>query len=87
MIDVCRHIVSHLNLKEPESYSECFEMLTKEGIISQEYLTTIQSMIKFRNLLIHAYEKIDDNITYGIYKKHLPDIKQFVHVIRKYNIK
>ncbi len=84
MIDVCRHIVSRLNLKEPESYGECFEMLTKEGIIAQDYLNTIQSMIKFRNLLIHAYDKIDDNITYGIYKKHLPDIKQFVDIIRKY---
>ncbi|MCL5991580.1 MAG: DUF86 domain-containing protein [Bacteroidetes bacterium] len=84
MIDVCRHIVSRLNLKEPESYGECFEMLTKEGIIAQDYLNTIQSMIKFRNLLIHAYDKIDDNITYGIYIKHLPDIKQFVDIIRKY---
>ena len=82
MIDVCRHIVSRLNLKEPESYGECFEMLSKEGIIDKDYLNTIQSMIRFRNLLIHAYEKIDDNITYGIYKKHLPDIQKFVEIIR-----
>ncbi len=31
IIDVCRHIVSRLNLKEPESYSECFDLLAKEG--------------------------------------------------------
>ena len=84
MIDVCRHIVSRLNLKEPESYSECFELLAKECVIDRKFLTTLQSIVRYRNLLIHAYEKIDDNITYGIYKKHLNDITTFITIIRKY---
>jgi len=41
-------------------------------------------MVRFRNILIHAYDGIDDGITYGIYTKHLKDFKTFIKYIRTY---
>jgi uncharacterized protein YutE (UPF0331/DUF86 family) len=29
MIDICKHLVSGLDLKEPETFAECFEILGK----------------------------------------------------------
>jgi uncharacterized protein YutE (UPF0331/DUF86 family) len=84
MLDICKHLVSKLNLREPETYSNCLEIIAEEGIIPKETEDIFKSMVKYRNLLIHAYEKIDDNITYGIYKRHLPDFEKFIEVIRDY---
>ena len=89
MVDICKHLVSRLNLQEPETYSECMEIIADEGIIHSNDLETFKSMIKFRNILIHAYEGVDDTITYGIYKNRLNDFRKFIASIRKYmkNIK
>jgi uncharacterized protein YutE (UPF0331/DUF86 family) len=84
MIDICKHFVSGLDLSEPETYSECFDMLAKEGVILEQSLDTFKSMVRFRNILIHAYEGVDDSITYGIYKRRLDDFKIFIKEIRDY---
>lgn len=87
MINICKHFVSGLDLKEPETYSECFDILAKEGIISYHNLETFKSMVRYRNLLIHAYDDMDDTITYGIYKKRLNDFRIFINEIRSYILK
>ena len=84
MVDICKHFISRLDLKEPETYSECFEILFTEGIIPERTLETFKAMARFRNILIHAYDGIDDSITYGIFTKHLGDFKKYIKNIRNY---
>lgn len=84
MVSICKHLVSALDLKEPQTYSECMDILYEAGIIGKEYLDIYKSMIRFRNLLIHGYDGIDDSITYGIYKKRLGDFYLFAREIRDY---
>jgi uncharacterized protein YutE (UPF0331/DUF86 family) len=87
MIDVCKHFVSGLDLSEPETYSECFDILAEKGIIAKKSTDIFKPMVRFRNILIHAYEGVDDSITYGIYKLRLDDFRVFVREIRDYLIK
>jgi len=87
MIDVCKHFVSGLNLREPETYSDCFDILAEQGIIPKKITGVFKAMVKFRNLLIHAYDGVDDSITYDIYKKHLRDFRKFIDIIREYLIR
>ncbi len=84
MIDICRHFVSRLNLKEPESYGHCFEILSGSNIIPEKNVETYKSMARYRNLLIHIYDDIDDSVTYGILKKRLGDFNKFIADIRHY---
>lgn len=84
MVDICKHFVSGLDLKEPETYSECFDILAKNNIIPHSTVNTFKSMVKYRNLLIHAYGEINDSITYSIFTKHIDDFRVFIKVIRDY---
>ena len=84
MVDICKHFISGFDLKEPETYSECFEILAKGEVLPGGTVDTFKAMVRFRNILIHAYNGIDDSITYGIYKKNLKDFKLFVKCIREY---
>jgi uncharacterized protein YutE (UPF0331/DUF86 family) len=87
MVDICRHFVSGLDLAEPETYAGCFDMLAGQAVISQHNIDMFKSMVRFRNILIHAYEGVDDSITYGIYKRRLDDFKSFIKEIRDYLVK
>jgi uncharacterized protein YutE (UPF0331/DUF86 family) len=84
MVDICKHLVSGLDLKEPETYAECFESLARSGIIHAESAAKFQAMVRFRNMLIHIYDGIDDSITYGIYTKHTGDFLLFISQIREF---
>lgn len=84
MTDICKHLISGLDLKEPETYAECFDIIANGGVIQKEGIDVFKSMVRFRNILIHAYEGVDDSITYGIYKKRLGDFTLFINSIRSY---
>lgn len=84
MVDVCKHFVSRLDLKEPETYAECFVRLAQAGVIPEEVVQTFQSMTRFRNMLIHIYDDVDDAVTYGVYAGRLEDFVLFVGTIREY---
>lgn len=84
VIDICKHLVAGLDLDEPETYAECFEILHKKKIIPGKALPIFQAMARFRNKLIHVYDDIDDAITYDVYTHHLADFKVFARFIRAF---
>ncbi len=61
-------------------------MLSKEGVFPEENVATFHKMVRYRNMLIHAYNGVDDSVTYGIYKKNLGDFETYINLIRKYII-
>src|SRR5208283_5543477 len=65
MSDICKHLVSGLDLGEPETYAECFDFLAGHSIVTRKKAATFKGMVRFRNLLIHAYEGIDDTVVYA----------------------
>ncbi|MDP2277686.1 MAG: DUF86 domain-containing protein [Nitrospirota bacterium] len=84
MVDICRHFVAGMGLREPETYADCFSILSESRIIPEAGADTFKAMVRFRNILIHIYDTIDDSITYGIYKKHLQDFTAFISVVREF---
>ena len=84
MVDICKHLVSGLDLKEPETYAECFESLASNNIIHTESAAKFQSMVRFRNMLIHIYDSIDDSITYETYTKRTEDFRLFISQLREF---
>ena len=81
MLDIAHHIISDEGLREPESYREAFRILAENGFLSRERLELYERMAGFRNLLVHYYEKIDDAIVYGIFRKRLGDFEAFIEDI------
>jgi uncharacterized protein YutE (UPF0331/DUF86 family) len=84
MVSVCRHIAARLLEKIPDSYSHCFELLAQKGIIPRENLETYKKMARFRNLLVHLYDEVDDAVVYSIYRERLSDFKLFIADIRRF---
>jgi uncharacterized protein YutE (UPF0331/DUF86 family) len=81
VIDIGNHFISFHRWREPEGYRDLFQVLHENGVIPKEHLATFQNMVSFRNMLVHHYEKTDDEVVFGIFRKHLGDFDLFVDLI------
>ena len=81
MIDISERILA-LNKERPlPSAQDNIIKLQELGIISAN--PVYSEMVKFRNFIVHRYEKIDLEIIYGILKNKLFLFREFVNDIRK----
>lgn len=64
MIDACALLVKGLRLGLPAEEGDLFEKLEKEKIISKEMKEKLKSMRGFRNILVHRYAEVDDELVF-----------------------
>ena len=81
VIDIANHLVSFYRWREPTGYRDLFTILKEHGIIDEEHLSAFQNMASFRNMLVHRYETIDDELVFGIFKKRLDDFELFITLV------
>lgn len=84
VIDVAQHIISDEKLREPANYRDTFLVLAENGIINTQHLNIYEKMAAFRNLIVHYYERIDDEVVFGIFKKNLKDFEMFITEILQF---
>ncbi|CAN2043157.1 DUF86 domain-containing protein [Candidatus Magnetomoraceae bacterium gMMP-1] len=83
-IDIAQHIISDEKLREPVSYRDIFTVLAENNILQVDDLKKFENMASFRNLIVHYYERVDDEIVYGIFKRNLSDFDLFLKRIGDY---
>ncbi|MBI9083938.1 MAG: DUF86 domain-containing protein [Desulfobacterales bacterium] len=84
VFDIANHIISYQKWKEPETYRESFAILADHGVLPEDNVVDFQNMASFRNMLVHHYESVDDEIVYGIFKNKLGDFDLFEKYILEY---
>lgn len=83
-LDLGYHIIADEGLREPEDNKDVFKVLAEAGIIDAKLLGSLQPMASFRNLIVHDYGKIDDEIVFGILKRRLEDFREYARMIAAY---
>jgi uncharacterized protein YutE (UPF0331/DUF86 family) len=81
VIDIANHLVSFYRWREPIGYRDLFTILKEHGVIDAECLPVFQNMASFRNILVHRYETVDDELVFGIFKKRLDDFELFIRLV------
>jgi uncharacterized protein YutE (UPF0331/DUF86 family) len=81
MVDIGNHIISRENLGIPKTNADTFRILAKENIISSDQLSSYVAMTKFRNMVVHLYEEIDEKEIYKILQNNLDDFEVFIKSI------
>jgi uncharacterized protein YutE (UPF0331/DUF86 family) len=76
VIDICNLLVSQLKLGLPSNEDETFESLASKKIISKNMAVILREMKGFRNILVHKYAKVDDELVYENLQK-LEDFEKF----------
>ena len=79
--DVAMYVVSNRKLGLPQTKKEAFEKLFDNKLITEEMCNNMKGMIGFRNIAIHEYKQIDENIVKDVIETHLYDLKEFVRTM------
>lgn len=82
-VDIAGHIISDRGYRIPKSYSDTFRVLHEEKVLNKSLFKTMEKIAKFRNIIVHHYDKIDAEIMIGILKKDLPDLLDYKNAIIK----
>lgn len=80
-IDIASHIIAAEGYRRAETYSEMFEILQEESVISKKLADRLTEMAGFRNLLVHRYGEIDNKHILEIIQKDMKDVKMFMQKI------
>jgi uncharacterized protein YutE (UPF0331/DUF86 family) len=76
-LDVANHIISGKGYRRPLSYADHFTVLKEHGILNERLCARLEKMARFRNLIVHNYDKIDGAVVVGLLKKNLSDFDGF----------
>jgi uncharacterized protein YutE (UPF0331/DUF86 family) len=79
--DIAGHIISDREYRIPTSYADTFRVLYENEILAKDLFETMEKMVKFRNIVVHHYDRVDVEIVVGILRKNLDDFLEFKEAI------
>jgi len=80
-VDASNHIIADKKLRVPESYADTFKVLQEAGLIDESLHLVMDKMAKFRNVIVHHYDKVDESIVVTVLRKHLNDFVVFIDAV------
>jgi uncharacterized protein YutE (UPF0331/DUF86 family) len=76
-IDVCSLLVAGLRLGLPGEENDLFEKLADRGVISRPVADLLRRMKGMRNILVHEYGRVDDELIFETVGHRLGDFDAF----------
>ena len=81
-LDAASHIVSAQRLGEPRTNRALFELLVAASWLDPPLGEKLESMVGFRNVLVHGYTAVDPAIVRDVAEHHAGDLQAFVDAVR-----
>ena len=83
-IDLAMHLISSQKLGVPQATRDAFKILEDKDIIDAQLSSNLQAMVGFRNIAVHDYQKLQEEIVISIIEKRLIDFEDFSEVMKKF---
>jgi uncharacterized protein YutE (UPF0331/DUF86 family) len=85
-VDINNHLIAELGkgTEEVRGYYDTFIVLANFRIYSENFAKQIAENVKFRNLLVHEYNKIDKTLIHKKIKEVLDDFGKYLNYILKF---
>jgi len=76
--------MNYFLFSSPPGRAGSLTILVSHGVLPEEKLSDYQNMASFRNILVHHYEKVENEVVFGIFKNKLGDFDLFRKYILEY---
>ena len=80
-VDIGSHVIANSSEYSPSTMGEVFIILEKMAVIQPSTAARMYAAVGFRNISVHAYEKINWSIVYSIISDNLNDFRLFARDI------
>lgn len=82
-VDMAAHVLVDRSRPAPHTMGEAFDLLAAEGVIDQEIAQRMRAAVGFRNIAVHAYQRIDWEIVHAISYEGLDDFRRFAEGVAR----
>jgi uncharacterized protein YutE (UPF0331/DUF86 family) len=83
-LDIGQHMIAREGFRLPEDNKDVIAVLGENDVLPGVLLPNLIAMARFRNLIVHDYARIDDQIVLDIVKRRLGDFDAFAQAIVRY---
>jgi uncharacterized protein YutE (UPF0331/DUF86 family) len=80
-INIAHHIIATEKLRAPTDYRDSFRVLDEVGIVPHTLARKMQELAGLRNILVHLYLEVDDELIYEGIRTELGDFAAFAEHI------
>ena len=77
LVDISRYVIRSLGLPSADSYREVPVVLADAGYLDQTSTPIYDEMVKFRNLVVHHYYRVNPEEIYNILTQNLSDLQNW----------
>ncbi|NLJ78850.1 MAG: DUF86 domain-containing protein [Tissierellia bacterium] len=84
VIDIANIIISANNIEKPHTYRESILELAKLDILPREFTEELSKMVGFRNILVHDYTNVDEEIILNVLHTRLDDFIRYMEYIDRW---
>lgn len=82
--DINNHVVVETKNRPPEDYSISFIKAAGAGLISRKLADRLKGSAGMRNILVHEYMDVDDEIVYKTIPIAIKDYKEYIKEAEKF---
>jgi len=80
-LDIGHHLIAECNFRAPEDNKDVFVVLTEAHVIPETLCPNLLNMAGFRNIIVHDYARVANDVVYGILTHDLGDFAAFAKAI------
>ena len=84
VIDIGNILISVTDNDKPSTYRETMITLSHIDVIPKKFSEKLSKMVGFRNILVHDYTKIDEDMIIYILKNELDDFVKYMDYVDKW---
>lgn len=84
MADIGSHLIAQSGWAVPDTYSGIIIVLANKKILNAKLAKRLESFMGLRNILVHSYLEINEELLYNDIKENIEDLLQFNSAIEKF---
>lgn len=82
--DVGEHLISDQGLRPPGGYADIFKVMGEAALLEPDAVVVLEKMARFRNVIVHGYDKVDAAVVVKILRDNLGDFGHLKSAALKY---
>lgn len=84
IVDIGQRIISLKGWEIPETYKDVINVLERNKVIEKRLSERMKELVSMRNIIIHAYAEIKNELVYEALKTEIPTLNKVLRILLEF---